>query len=138
MNISEFPVAALLGCLSYLDVQKREVPNEGVLALFFYALVFSSDLIAGLISGGYTFLLLYGVYRLSKGSLGGGDVKLLAALAFFLGAEFHRFLLCFLVVLLAGFLGGVVVRKNVRFTVPLVPYIFAAYLLWLGWSRILH
>ncbi|NLK50457.1 MAG: prepilin peptidase, partial [Candidatus Cloacimonetes bacterium] len=83
------PVLLLLGFLSIIDLRKREVPHLGVFALLIYSFfvvlkankLWPNTQIALIVFG-----LLFVVYMCTKG-VGGGDIKLLTALAFYMGED---------------------------------------------------
>lgn len=91
-------VISLLGLVlvgaSIVDQQSRRLPDVLTLAVAFLSLTLAAmagKILVGLAAAGITFLLLDGLrlaflrYR-GRGGLGGGDVKLLSALALWLGA----------------------------------------------------
>ncbi len=123
-------VLLLLFALSIIDITKREVPHWGVLILFVFSLVAVDDYSSSFFWCLYAFLGLSLVYFISKGAIGGGDVKLLAALAFYLGAEFVFYLGYFSFVSCLGFLIGFLYYRSTKISLPLVPFVFSAFLLW--------
>lgn len=125
----KLPIILLLLVLSFIDIKKREVPHLGVLALFLYALFFRDISLMSLFWCAYCFIGLGVAYMVTRGGIGGGDIKLLASLAFCLGSFFPVYLGCLAVVSGVGFLAGYVYYKNLSISLPFVPIIFMAYLL---------
>ncbi len=124
----KIPVVLLLSVLSVIDLKKREVPHWGVLSLFLYAL-FTADKIADSIFWGiYAFLGLWFIFYITKGGLGGGDVKLLTALAFYLGPMFPIYLGFLTVTSGIGFLTAFLYYKKFHQSLPMAPFIFLAFL----------
>jgi prepilin peptidase CpaA len=95
----------LLFCL-YTDIKERRIYNKVILAAVIAGLLlgFLADGTTGLISAGKGFLLGAALLFLpfAAGGMGAGDLKLLAVIGLFKGAEF-----VFAVFLLAALLGGV-------------------------------
>lgn len=127
--IEQLPVILLLLVLSIIDVKKREVPHWGVLALFLYALFCRDASLMSLFWGAYCFLGLGFVYSVTRGGIGGGDIKLLSSLAFCLGSSFPIYLGFLSAVSGVGFLVGVTYYRKLKISLPLIPFIFIAYLL---------
>jgi len=122
-------IILLLLVLSFIDIKKREVPHLGVLALFLYALFFQDVSLMSLFWCAYCFIGLGLVYVVTRGGIGGGDIKLLSSLAFCLGSSFPIYLGFLSVVSGIGFLAGYVYYRKLKISLPLVPIIFVAYLL---------
>ncbi len=82
------PVAALLGHAAWQDWQHRRIPNSHCLAIAFLALVeaaLTQRLLGSAIAG--LSLLLTGMLAWQARLLGGGDAKLLAAVAIWAGPQ---------------------------------------------------
>lgn len=136
--IKSVPVLLILSVLSAIDMKKREVPHWGVTALFVYSLFASEDFTASLLWGFYAFLGLFFIYWSTEGGIGGGDVKLLAVLGFYLGQQFPVYLGFLSLTAGAGFLAGVVYYRRISFSLPLVPLMLAAFVLQCGFWLILQ
>ncbi|WP_227766330.1 prepilin peptidase [Zhaonella formicivorans] len=129
------PVLGLLGYLSYVDIKKREVPDAAVLALFLYSLfvlLFNADR-WGMVIGHallsfkvfISFLLLAFV---TQRGFGGGDIKLISALAFFLGDNFFLLAAPAAILMFFTLVWAFGTGKGFRYEIPFVPYIFLSYL----------
>ncbi|WP_318261418.1 A24 family peptidase [Thermoanaerobacter ethanolicus] len=127
-EIKYIPVAVLLFYLSYLDLKKREVPDFAVLALFIYSLFTCSNFKESFLTAAAVFILLLIPSIIFEGSIGGGDIKLLTALAFFMGKNFSMLALPMFILLVATLIYGLIKRKGLKYSVPLVPYVFVSYL----------
>lgn len=77
------------------------------------------------------------VALISRGGMGGGDIKLLAALGFLAGWR-DLLLLLFVAVLLGAIVGIAMIiiqKKNGKTALPFGPFIAAAYLIVLFWGE---
>lgn len=123
------PIAILLGYLSYVDIKKRVVPDLAVLALFLYSFFVVENFKMSIIVGVFVFIINLTLAVITKGGIGGGDIKLMSVLAFAMGEYF------FLLVLPLGFfmiltlICCLVAGKGIKFSVPFVPYMFISYLI---------
>jgi len=131
-------VLLLLSVLSVIDLKKREVPHWGVTALFVYSLFASEDFTVSFLWGIYAFLGLFIIYWVTKGGIGGGDVKLLAVLGFYFGDLFPVYLGFLSLTAGAGFLVGAAYYRRISFSLPLVPLMLAAFVLQCGFWLILQ
>ena len=127
-EIKYIPVAVLLFYLSYLDLKKREVPDSAVLALFIYSLFTCSNFKESFLTAAAVFILFLIPSIIFEGSIGGGDIKLLTVLAFFMGKDFSMLALPMFILLVATLIYGLIKRKGLKYSVPLVPYVFVSYL----------
>jgi len=127
-EIKYIPVAVLLFYLSYLDLKKREVPDFAVLTLFIYSLFTCKDFKESFLMAVIVFMVLLIPSIIFEGSIGGGDIKLLTALAFFMGKDFSVLALPMFVLLAGTLIYGLIKGKGVKYSVPLVPYVFVSYL----------
>lgn len=127
-EIKYIPVAVLLFYLSYLDLKKREVPDFAVLTLFTYSLFTCKDFKESFLMAVIVFMVLLIPSIIFEGSIGGGDIKLLTALAFFMGKDFSILALPMFILLVATLICGLIKRKGLKYSVPLVPYVFVSYL----------
>lgn len=131
-------MAVFLGYLSCVDIKKREVPDLAVLALFLYSFFAVDDLYEGLKTAAYVFFVLLCVSLITKGGVGGGDIKLLTVLAFLMGVRFYEVMFFAVPVFIAGFTAVFLKERRLNVEVPMVPFIFLFYILWLGgatWLR---
>lgn len=122
-------VTLLLLVLSIIDIKKRVIPHWGILALFLISFFSADNLFASLCWCIYAFAGLSLGYIITKGGIGGGDVKLLTALAFHLGAAFPILLGYLLITSLLGFLAGFISCRKIKVSLPLAPFILIAYIL---------
>jgi len=74
------------------------------------------------------FLLLLIPSLIAEGSVGGGDIKLLTALAFFMGKDFSMLAFPMFILLVSTLIYGLIKGKGLKYSVPLVPYVFVSYL----------
>nr|WP_245301312.1 A24 family peptidase [Thermoanaerobacterium butyriciformans] len=130
-EIKYIPVIFILAYLSYVDLKKREVPDFAVIVLFIYSLFFISNLKESLLMAGIVFILLMITSLISSRSIGGGDIKLLTVLAFFMGKDFSMLALPMFVLLIFSLIYGILKGKGLRHYVPLVPYVFLSYIFYL-------
>ncbi|NLJ55890.1 MAG: prepilin peptidase [Firmicutes bacterium] len=134
-------ILLLLLFISIQDLQKRTIPNFLVLLLFFWIFfwqLFSPALphwssLAGFLAGGGIFYL---IATLSKGGLGGGDIKLMAVLG--LAAGWPFVLLVFLLAFISGAAVGLILllckKKTWRAALPFAPFISLAFFLTAVWG----
>lgn len=130
-KIVYIPVAVLLFYLSYLDLKKREVPDFAVLALFIYSLFTCSNFKESFLTAAAVFIFLLIPSLIAEGSVGGGDIKLLTALAIFMGKDFSMLAFPLFILLVVTLIYGLIKRKGLKYSIPLVPYIFVSYLFYL-------
>lgn len=125
-------LAVILIAAAGIDVRSRLIPNRLTIPAMGVALVWSlavrvprpASSLLGLAIAGGLFLL---IAALSKGGMGGGDVKLAAAVGAFLGLQ-HSLLglfLSFLLGALAGLLLMALGKKRRRDHIPFAPFIAA-------------
>ena len=128
--IEHMPVLFLLAVLSFIDIKKREVPHWGVLSLFIYSLFIVESYKASIFWSLYVFSGLFLIFLLTKGGMGGGDVKLLTVLAFCLGSMLPIYLGYLMVSAGIGFVASLVYFRRFNVSLPMVPFIFLAFLLY--------
>lgn len=118
-----------MGVASYWDLKERRIPNKLILIGLAIGLVLHAlgrtapDAIAAF---SFIFLVMFIAYNINAAAIGGGDVKLAAVIALFLG------LYSGLLSLLVGFglcalYGGVVAllkRGTMKTKYPLAPFMF--------------
>jgi leader peptidase (prepilin peptidase)/N-methyltransferase len=122
------PVLILLAVLSVIDIRRREVPDIAVLAVCLYGLIAGPGIRPGLSAAAPVFVTGLFIAVITDGGLGGGDIKLLTSLAFFLGKDFLLFAWFLAPILIVALVYALITKKGLRFSVPLVPFIFAAFL----------
>lgn len=125
--MESIPVLLLLAVLSYIDIKKREVPHCGVLALFLYVLITTDRITASLFWGIYAFGGSFLVYLITKGGMGGGDVKILSVLGFYWGPYFPVYLGFLSLTAGMGFVLTGIVCNKLKVSLPLVPFMLLAH-----------
>ena len=122
-------ISVLLGIGSYMDIKTREIPNwisVGVLISAFFH--FNIQNLWGLIVA-----VIFFSVALATGKIGGGDVKLIAALSVVCGLWGSFALLLFAQISMLIFYGVSVIVQKLRGktadkSLPFVPFIFIGYL----------
>lgn len=123
-------VAILLGIGSVMDIRTREIPNWISVAVIFSALPnLYLEKLWGLIVAAIFFSV-----ALSTGKIGGGDVKLIAALSIVCGLWGSLALLLFAQIAMLVFYGVSVIVQKLRGrtadkALPFVPFITFGYLM---------
>lgn len=113
-----------LAVAAWFDHKKRIIPDSTWLAILLLRIVLGVQL-EHILWGGIVFLLLY-VWFIFVPGLGGGDVKLLSAMAFFLGENTVVFMI--ITFLIAVIYGTVMYirTKDKHYLIPLaVPVLIA-------------
>jgi len=128
LNIKFLPIVIVLGYLSYTDLQKREVPDLPVLALFLYSLFIVKDFKVSFIMGGIAFLLQLLLAVVSNGGIGGGDIKLFSVVAFLMGYDLYLLALPMAVLMAGTLIFYVATKRGLWWSVPFAPYIFISFL----------
>ena len=122
-------VAVLLGIGSVMDIRTREIPNWiSVAVLITAALNFNLENLWGIIVA-----VIFFSVALATGKIGGGDVKLIAALSMVCGIWGSFALLLFAQISMLIFYGVSVIVQKLRGrtadkSLPFVPFIFIGYL----------
>ena len=125
-----------------IDLKLRIIPNLIPIALigtkvliFVYEIIFTGAGVSGLVMPLVGFVLC-GLFlllcnRLSKGGIGGGDVKLLAAMGFVLGVYVVFTTLMIALILCCVFAVAVMITKKmtIKESVPFGPFLYAGYAL---------
>jgi len=116
-----------LSCAAVLDFRRRIIPNWTVLLIFCCAILNIAagaltlqEAVLGTVVTGAIFLLT----AMHRNGIGGGDVKLCAALGAVLGLE--RMLFLTVLALLALVIGGKINKQN---SMPLAPFAWGAFCL---------
>ena len=123
-------IAVLLGIDSVKDIRTREIPNwiSGAIALTAF-INFDVRSLWGLIVA----FIFFGV-ALATGKIGGGDVKLVAALSVVCGLVGSLVLLFFAQISMLIFYAGYYIFRKINGktadkALPFVPFIFIGYLI---------
>ncbi|MBE3579604.1 MAG: prepilin peptidase [Caldanaerobacter subterraneus] len=129
-------LSSVLISASFIDLEHKIIPNSIIIAGFIGALIFRLlmysygflDYILGLLLGGGILLL---ISFLSGGEMGGGDVKLMALIGFFIG--WKLVLLNLLLGVVLGALAGVLLVlfkiKSRKDYIPFAPYLSLGWLI---------
>ncbi len=121
-------VTILLGIGSVMDIRTREIPNWISVALCMAALNFNLENLWEIIVA-----VIFFSVALATGKIGGGDVKLIAALSVVCGLWGSFALLLFAQTAMLVFYGVSVIVQKLRGrtadkSLPFVPFIFIGYL----------
>lgn len=123
-------ILVLLLILSWIDVRTRYVPPTGVLTIGLLAIPGISFPDACLSIGVYALLRLASAS--TEQSIGGGDIKLLAALALYLGYyEFSLFVLPLGIGCLAVIAWALIKKAPKNQQIPFVPFISGSFICWI-------
>lgn len=128
-----------LVAIAWIDQGSKKIPNEAVLFLFFArtlillleCLFYRDYWISILESASMGFLLSGGMFLLcfliSKGAIGAGDVKLVAALGYYLGmgAVFTAIFLTVVVAAAYGMIALLLKKASLKQEIPFAPFILA-------------
>ncbi len=127
--------------VSAIDLDSKKIPNLFIGVIFAWALLWQllssgrswGDAALGLLAGGGIALL---IVLVSRGGMGGGDVKLLAALGFLTG--WLDLLLLFTLAVLTGAAAGVILivfgKKTGKTALPFGPFISLSYFIVIFWG----
>lgn len=122
-------ISILLGIGSYMDIKTREIPNWiSVIVAMTAVINFRLENLWGIIVA-----VIFFSVALATGKIGGGDVKLIAALSIVCGLWGSFMLLLFAQISMLIFYGvSVIIQKLCGRTadkaLPFVPFIFIGYL----------
>lgn len=122
-------ISILLGIGSYEDIKTREIPNWISVIIAMTAVInFRLENLLGLIVA-----VIFFSVALATGKIGGGDVKLIAALSIVCGLWGSFALLLFAQISMLIFYGVSVIVQKLRGrtadkSLPFVPFIFIGYL----------
>ena len=122
-------ISILLGIGSYMDIKTREIPNWiSVIVAMTAVINFRLENLWGLIVS-----VIFFSVALATGKIGGGDVKLIAALSIVCGLWGSFALLLFAqIAMLIFYAGNCIFRKinggTASKSLPFVPFIFIGYL----------
>jgi leader peptidase (prepilin peptidase)/N-methyltransferase len=134
-------VFASLIAISFIDTEEGIIPNSLVLLLFCWCIIWqviypefeALPAAYGLLIGGGLF---YIIAVLSKGGMGGGDIKLMALLGFAVGYPivFVVFILAFMLGAIIGVALLILGRKTRKDTLPFGPFLCLAYFISVIWG----
>jgi leader peptidase (prepilin peptidase)/N-methyltransferase len=131
MNLlSNIFAVAILTVASFVDVQKKVIPNTliiigsviGIVMLFLNTEIAYISVLAAVVVIGGIFLIISFV---TEGSFGMGDVKLIACLALFVGLE-KLIGTLFVSFIASGFIGLIFLirsKKNAKKELPFAPFL---------------
>jgi leader peptidase (prepilin peptidase)/N-methyltransferase len=126
-------LSSILIVICFIDMKNQIIPDEMIIAGLLAGIIFSSvdiqnllrDYIPGALIGSGILLL---IVILSKGGMGGGDVKLMAVIGIFLGWR-KALLALFISFILGGIFAFVLLitrKKGMKDAVPFGPFLGAA------------
>lgn len=130
--IVNIPVILLTAYAAWTDIKRKEIDNWVSAFILSYAVLVDAFLnrqrfIESFISMFIVITVLMLVYYVSKGGFGGGDIKLLSALAFYFGSNIIplMFVAC-LIGLIYGLIKGIKEKTYFKTETVFAPAIFAA------------
>ncbi len=139
--VKYFPLFSILLIVSAVDLESKKIPNLFTGMILTWALIWQlifpdrtwTDSVLGLLVGGGITLI---VALVSRGGMGGGDVKLLAVLGFLAG--WLDLLLIFILAVLIGAAAGIFLivfrKKTGKTALPFGPFISLSYLIVVFWG----
>lgn len=132
--ISSIPVVFLTLYAAITDLQRAEIDNWVSVAIIIYSVFIKITKPAFLLSsffyGLIVFISLFVSYVLLKDSIGGGDVKLLSALALFFEKDILFLILIACILGFAyGLIKGIVKKTGLKTITKFGPFIFIATLI---------
>jgi leader peptidase (prepilin peptidase)/N-methyltransferase len=131
---------SFLSLLTWTDIYYRLIPNPmvlfgGIIALFLRYWTGELPFLDYIIGGIVGFIVLFIIALISKGGMGGGDVKLFAMIGFFIG--WKGVLLSLVMASAVGSLYGIylIIRSKYerRMKIPFAPSILLGTVLVYGW-----
>lgn len=135
-------VLCLLLLISVIDQKKQIVPNVFVIVLFSWLIVWHIVLphltnlsaLVGFLAGG---LLFFIIALVSKGGMGGGDIKLMAVLGFAVGWPYVLilFLLSFIIGAAVGVSLMLFCSKSKESPLAFAPFLSLSYFIILFWGE---
>jgi prepilin signal peptidase PulO-like enzyme (type II secretory pathway) len=145
-DFSETVVAlVLLGFLSFFswtDIRYRRIPNSiiglGMMVALILRWLVSDELLPEYLLGGFLgWSVLMTLAFISRGGIGGGDVKLYAMIGIFVGWKLVIMIL--LIATIIGLLYGITVMmlkgKKSNYAIPFAPFTLVSALLVYGWGE---
>ncbi len=135
-------IFSLLLIISVIDIESHIIPNRLVLILFAWVLLWQLlfptitpvSALGGFFTGG---ILFFAIALLSKGGMGGGDVKLMAVLGFATGVPyvFFVFLLAFISGAVVGILLMIFKKKTRKSPIAFGPFLSLAFFWMAIWGE---
>ena len=135
-------IFSLLLVISAIDIENHIIPNRLVLILFAWVLLWQLlfptitpvSALGGFFTGG---ILFFAIALLSKGGMGGGDVKLMAVLGFATGVPyvFFVFLLAFISGAVVGILLMIFKKKTRKSPIAFGPFLSLAFFWMAIWGE---
>lgn len=140
-------ILSLLVIIAFIDLDTKIIPDILVVLILIGAIIYEISMILvynsfgnlldnifGLAIGGLLFLI---IFVLSKGGIGGGDIKLMAALGFILGVP--KILLNIFLSFLLGAIASIIllslgIRKKKDY-IPFGPFIVLSFIITLFWGE---
>lgn len=134
-------IISILIIISFIDYYHQIIPDRLILTILVLAIIYKSytfaiyrtsiivyDSILGFLIGGLLFLL---IAIISKGAMGGGDIKLIASLGFILGWKktILNILLAFIIGALISIILLITKKKGRKDAIPFGPFINLAFLI---------
>ena len=116
MIVIKIIVFLILLIISFIDIKKKEISNISVILLFGFGFFFSNvgaRLVSSLIT--FIFVLFLSMY---KDNMGGGDVKLITAMSFYVG--FQKSLYTLLLSIICVVIYGKITKRK---EVALAPFL---------------
>lgn len=110
-TVLAWSLAALLIIVTVSDLRYMIIPNK-ILLIFFFIFALERMVVPlkprwdSLVGASVAFILLYAIAVVSRGGMGGGDVKLFTCIGFFVG--WQVFLLAFFLATLIGSMIGII------------------------------
>jgi Flp pilus assembly protein protease CpaA len=130
--ILSFPAVVLTAYAAWTDCKRKEIDNWVPVAILTYGIILNAFLNPARFTESIVYMLtvfavLFTIYIITNGKLGGGDVKLLTALAFFFGRSIMILLLIAGITATAyGVFKGIKDRTYFRTETIFAPPIFVA------------
>lgn len=134
-------IISILIIISFIDYYHQIIPDRLILTILVLAIIYKSytfaiyrtsiivyDSILGFLIGGLLFLL---IAIISKGAMGGGDIKLITSLGFILGWKktILNILLAFIIGALISIILLITKKKGRKDAIPFGPFINLAFLI---------
>lgn len=125
-------VVVLTAYAAWTDYKRKEIDNWVPAAILTYGIILNAFLnparfIESIVYMLAAFVILFTIYIITNGQLGGGDVKLLTALAFFFGSSIMILLLIAgMTATIYGVFKGIKDRTYFRTETIFAPSIFVA------------
>ncbi|MCE3203459.1 prepilin peptidase [Paenibacillus sonchi] len=133
----DLPLILILVCATYTDMRERVIPNRLVLVGLGYMLLarlFIADQFYGYYVLGVVVAsgLMYLIALFIPGSIGGGDIKLLAVVGAAIGWR-ESLIFLWLLLAVAGVFAvvGMLIWRNRKLRIPMAPFfLMASIMLW--------